>query len=204
MAFQPVEATCLAELVYTLDSQICENTLYFRQANDYDAGDLLTLAPILVTWWAEELAPILSSSISLIRVVLSALHAQFAPGVVYTTGLPAAGGVNSDPVPNNCAFCVTFTTGLRGRAFRGRNYVPAIPEGNVVFNTLENVTANSIIAAYQNLSPGLPDGTEHVVVSRTVNGVLQMPSALTNQVISYHYYDKIIDSQRRRLPGRGS
>ncbi len=203
MTFQPVAATCLAELVYSLDSQTCENTLYFRQATDYEAVDLLDLAVILVTWWGENMAPILSNRISLDRVVMSALHDQFAPGVLYATGLPLAAEVNSDPVPNNCAFCVTFGTGRRGRAFRGRNFVPAIPEANVVLNTLENVTANSIISAYQNLPTGLPDGTEHVVVSRTVNKVVQMPSALTNKVLSYSYFDKVIDSQRRRLPGRG-
>lgn len=203
MTYQPVAATIGLELVYTLDNQIVENTLYVRKDDPVVIDDLLIIADAAIEWWAADIAPTLSNRLTLQRVIGTDLSSATGPAVLDTGFLPASGGVNSDPVPNNCALCITFATALRGRSFRGRNYIPAIPEANVALNTVDSAVAEDLRAGYANFNSHLPDGFRHVVVSRTVNGVVQMPSALTNDVISYVLTDLTIDSQRRRLPGRG-
>ena len=204
MTYQPVAATIGLELVQQLDGQIIENTLYVRKDTTVDIADLLTVADQAIEWWAADLAPLLTNRVTLLRVVATDLSSEFGPAVVDTGFLPAAGSINSDCVPSNAALCISFRTALRGRAFRGRNYVSGIAEGNVTLNTVELSTAEGIRAAYENFPTHLDTGYHHVVVSRTVNHVVQMPSALTNEVISYVLTDRIIDSQRRRLPGRGA
>jgi len=202
MTFQPVEATALIELIQSLDGQIIENTLYFRKATDYDAAALELLAGTMASWWIAEMAPLLSSSISLTGVKATALHDQTGPQFVFNTGLPEPGGVASGSVPNNAAFCVSFRTALIGRAFRGRNYISGIPVNVVTLSSISGGEANALVAAYNEIQDLLPVGTNWVVVSRTVNGVLQ-EVGLTNVITSVVIPDLVLDSQRRRLPGRG-
>jgi hypothetical protein len=203
MAFQPVEATALIELIQFLDNQVIENTLYFRQANDYDAADLEALALNLSVWWAVNIRPQMASTLSLVGVRATALHDQTGPQFISTVGLPSTGAVLVDSVPNNSAFCLSFRTALIGRAFRGRNYISGLPESVVTMSRLAGATATALQTAYEQIQPGLPAGTTWVVVSRTVNGVLQSVG-LTNQVTSVVFQDLNMDSQRRRLPGRGT
>lgn len=205
MAFQPVAASALAELVFSLDGQTIENTLYFRRANDYTVGDLNALGDALINWWDVNMQPLLSVELSLIRVVVTALHAQTGPQVVRVGSLPLAATKVGDPLPNNCALCVSFRTALIGRGFRGRNYVGGIVETDVNGSRVDTAPAEAIRAAYAAIPTAVSGaGNTWVVVTRQVNGVIQLPSALTNNITSIVLVDTVIDSQRRRLPGRGT
>jgi len=203
MPFQPVEATALVELLMTLDGQKIENTLHFRRATDFTVSDLEVLAGDMVDWWTNQLAPNLSADVSLVAVKCTALHDQTGPQHITTSGLPQVGGVNSSAGPNNSAFCVSFRTDLIGRAFRGRNYVPAIPENVITISRISSTVAAAIVTAYDVLLGTSSNGNTWVVVSRTVNKVKQSPVALTNPVTAVQAVDLVMDSQRRRLPGRG-
>jgi len=204
MPFQPVEATARVELVQSLSGQNIQNVLYFRQATDYDSTDLATLSAFVLDWWANELSDNLSNQLSLINVTATALHDQAGPQFINTTGLPVTGQVSGDAVPNNCALCVSFRTALIGRAFRGRNFIPGIPEAFVALSVVEATPSAAMVADYALLMTTAPAGMTWVVVTRTVNGVLQSPVGLTNPVQSVQLVDRVIDSQRRRLPGRGT
>jgi len=203
MAFQPVEATALIELVQRLDGQTIENTLYFRRATDYDAAGLEELAGTMASWWIDQLSPTLTNKVSLVEVKATALHDQTGPQFIFNTGLPAAGLINANSVPNNSAFCVSFRTALIGRAFRGRNFISGLPTTEVTLSSLSGGEANAIVAAYGTIQDLLPVGTNWVVVSRTVNKVLQTVG-LTNVITAVVIQDLVMDSQRRRLPGRGN
>lgn len=204
MAFQPVPATALVELIYSLDGQVLENTLYFRRTTDYDVTALTQLADSAINWWDVNMQPAISTSMSLVRCDATALHAQTGPKVSRTTGLPLAGTIPVNAVPNNVALVVSFRTALIGRAFRGRNYVPGIPEDRFNLSRMSSADAEIYRFAYQQLTTPLNGVHTWVVVTRTVNGVVQSPTALTNPVTSVVMTDFIADSQRRRLPGRGS
>jgi len=203
MAFQPVAATALVEMIFLLDGQIVENTLYFRRANDYTVADLTALTAAMITWWVTLQQAQLSTAISLTAVKATALHSQTGPQFTNTATLPVAGAVPTDAVPNNSAFCLTLRTALIGRAFRGRNYIAGIPESVVTTSRLSSTVATALKNGYGGIPSSIPAGTTWVVVSRTVNGVLQLPTALTNPVTSVDFVDLVMDSQRRRLPGRG-
>lgn len=204
MAFQPVAATALAELVFDLDGEVTENTLYFRKPNAYTLADLTDLATKLRTWWTTLMQPAISNACALTSIKCTSLNDQTGPQFILTAGLPAAGADPSDAVPNNSAFVVTFRTALIGRSFRGRNYIGGIPETVVDTSRILPATATYFRDAYAGI-PGIVTAAHlWVVVSRTVNGVIQMPTALTNPVISVDVVDTVMDSQRRRLPGRGS
>jgi hypothetical protein len=114
-------------------------------------------------------------------------------------------GTNVSPaLPNSNALVLTKRTALRGRSYRGRIYVPGLIEGQV--------TANAVSSAYQtnylNFWNGLltitttQNSFEMVVFSKKQNGSWLAQGILT-PVIGFTT-DGQVDSQRRRLPGRGS
>jgi hypothetical protein len=203
MAFQPVEATARVELVQLLQGQVVENTLYFRRASDYELSDLTALATFFVNWWDIFMQPLLSEEISLTSVKATALHDSAGPQAIITDGLPLAGSVPSDPVPNNCAACISLRTANIGRNFRGRNYIAGFPKSEVNGSTISSTLIDAITAAYVELLSGVEDGNQ-VIVTRVVNGVVQSPSALTTFVTNAFFVTPFVRSQRRRTPGSGT
>jgi len=207
MAYQPVNATAMVELVYTYAGQTCENTLYWRHAaTAWSLSELAGLTEFHRAWWIAEMAPFTSSTVALVRVDATDLSDQFGIKYQQTVSPIAPGAVAGQALPNNCTIATTFATQNRGRSFRGRNYFVGLAESQVELNVVDETTRDGIIAAYTLLiGPGVgPDGSQWVVVSRTVNGVVQMPTALTTYVTAVRHADFIVDSQRRRLPGRGT
>lgn len=206
MAYQPVAATALIEIVYLANGQTCENTLYFRHATTgWSPAELTALAQAIQNWWVGEMAGITSNEIGIVRIDATDLSDQFGPKVIFPVTPTQLGTNPSPPLPNNATFCTTFTTGLRGRAFRGRNFFVGLAENFATGNQVSVPFATSLVNAYSELlgATYLPVGVDWMVVTRVVNGVVQMPTALTNAVLSAVHADLNVDSQRRRLTGRG-
>ena len=207
MAYQPVAATALVELVYQVGTTIQENTLYFRHAaTSWTPVELTTLGNEMAAWWEASIAPLASIDVSLVRVDVTDLSEQFGSKVVIPLDPAVPGEASTDRLPSNVSMAVTFTTGKRGRAFRGRNFVVGLVEGQVNDDQVNGSAVSLYLAAYNALLVGgssQPTDATWVVVSRVVNQVVQMPTALTNPVLAAVVADDIVDSQRRRLPGRG-
>lgn len=194
----------MAELRMTLAGQKCENTLYFEQTEPWDITAMGTLADELIGWWGTHYAPNVSDEVSLNEVYITNLSSVDALAIGFTTGLPVTGTQLGDPLPNNVSICVSFRTSNRGRSARGRNYILGLIENDVVSNEVSVQRVNAITAAYA-LLIGIAAGLNAtwVVVSRFHN---QAPRAaavryLIREVI---IVDRTVDSQRRRLPGRGT
>jgi hypothetical protein len=200
------KANCVqANLRFTLLSQQIENTLYF----EYKAGSVTpalmnTLGDDLITWWVANIAPEVTTDMTFREVYLTDLTTQTSPTVTATTGLPSAGTLSGDPVPNNVALCVSFRSSGRGRSSRGRNYISGIPEGYVSGNDIDTTLADALVLAYEGLQDAatFTDDWTWIVYSRFQNGDPR-PEALIAPVDAVVLTDYVVDSQRRRLPGRG-
>lgn len=203
MAFIPVPNTALAEVVVVWDGQICENTLYFLGAAAWDATTLTALGGELVAWWNTNIKSLVCTNTALSRVRLTSLESQSAPGIEYTTGLPITGTGATACMPNNVSAAIAFITALRGRSYRGRNYVIGLQEGQVVGNLLDASVAAAYVAAYAALDTAVTANSgQHVVVSRQLNNVPRVTGVAT--IVTAYSMERVIDSQRRRLPGRGA
>jgi len=84
-----------------------------------------TVADNLASWMTTSVLPALSSDIILNSIKVNDLTA--ADGWTWTTDVGVAGGVGTVSVPNNNALVVSLLTGIRGRSFKGRNYIPGLP-----------------------------------------------------------------------------
>jgi hypothetical protein len=192
------------DITYLFDGQRCQNVVHYAYDSVPVPDDMVELGNEIISAWDSGMKAWMPSTLSLIEVKLTDLTTQISPSVFATTGLPVVGTNVSPALPNSNALVLTKRTALRGRSYRGRIYVPGLIEGQV--------TANAVSSAYQtnylNFWNGLltitttQNSFEMVVFSKKQNGSWLAQGILT-PVIGFTT-DGQVDSQRRRLPGRGS
>jgi hypothetical protein len=211
MPFVPVVNTAEVELRYLWDGQQVENTLYFENRDAIDLTGMLDLTNALESWWNDNLAPITSDTVTLKEIVVTDLTTATAPSLVTPALVDSVGTHSINSLPNNVSLCVSFRTAARGRSFRGRNYFVGLCEDQVTANTVAGATVTALQDAYNLLSGAgtLAANWTWSVVSRFsgMGGTPRRPTPRTTGVItpitSALVVDPIIDSMRRRLPGRG-
>jgi hypothetical protein len=100
-------------------------------------------------------------------------------------------------------FCLSLRTEASGRSFRGRKYVAGVPQTKVAGNQIVSAWAGDILTAMNDLIAVLSALNQVLtVVSRVADGIDRI-TAVTTAVANVTYTDLNIDSQRRRLTGRG-
>lgn len=203
MAFQAVPNTALVCINGTLFGQEIQNTLYFEKAGGYIMADLLDLAAVVRSWYFTNVMPILSNDYVFREITAQDISAEAGEIAFNTAGTGTAGGNTAPSLPGSVAIAVSFRTGLAGRSYRGRNYLSGLVEAGVTGNTLADVTRTAITTAYAELLDVLSD-TDFVwgVVSRVTAG-LPRPVGIITAITSVIIVDAFVDSQRRRLSGRG-
>lgn len=210
MPFVPVPNVVMVEIRMLWALQKIENTLYFDFGAEPVAGDMLALGSALLSWWGDNLAPLISTTVSLSEIVITSLVSETAPQTTTTPTTPLVGLNTSPSLPNNVSLAISFRTTTRGRSFRGRNFFPGLTEGQVVGNEVESSVVADLILAYDVLKePTISSLAEWVVVSR-FSGVdpdtgvpIPRTTGIATHVTTVVVVDRIIDSMRRRLPGRG-
>lgn len=205
MTFVPVPDTVQVNLVYLWDQQQVENTLYFHNNAGADSTNVPALLEQINTWAREELLPLLNTSLALIQIIGRILDAVDSLSFISTTSLPAAGSTTGTSVANNVSYVLSLRTALAGRSFRGRNYVPGLSESVTTHNHIDAGERTALLDAYETLRAGVaePDGWEMVVVSRFHDNAPRV-TGLATPVVAITTFDDVLDSQRRRLPGRGN
>lgn len=211
MPFIPVPNTVEAEMRMNLDGQKIENTLYFYTASGPDLTNITQLASDLEGWWVSNCAPLLPVDVSLREIVITELTTS--TGLQYTNSLtaPAAGTLGQPALPNNVSLAVSFRSAIRGRAYRGRNYVAALTEGQVTNSSVSQAVADAWAAAYNAIFTDVtnsPSTWVWAVVSRYF-GVdsdgkpIPRTTGNAEPITTALVVDLTVDSMRRRLPGRG-
>lgn len=204
MPFIPATNVVQAELIFSWDGQIVENVLHYQIAGGVDAGAMNEVGTELVAWWDATMQPLVPTTVILTEVRMTDLTTEFAPGVTWTAGLPLVGGHASAAMPNNVALSMTKRTAFRGRSYRGRIYHVGLMESVVTDNMVTTVHRAALVAAYFQIMALTVNAIEApmVVVSKYEGGVARGTALIT--VVNNITTDGVIDSQRRRLPRRGT
>jgi len=204
MAFIPVPNTIQAELVYVWNGETCENVLHYEATGAPDLAEMTALAAALATWWNTNIRTIVSNQLSLTNIKITDLNFANAPGIDYSVGMPMIGAVANDSMPNNVSLSIAKRTVFRGRSFRGRIYHAGLAETQVAGNDVLLATGNSILAAWELAKTFTAAGeTFTMVVVSKYSGGAERAEGLTTPVTNFTT-DRKVDSQRRRLPGRGT
>lgn len=205
-SFIPAEHTVSVAFRYTQFGQHMENIMYFRKYDTaaWVTGEYTELLTTLKAQWVADGQDWHASDCVLDELYLTDLTTEFSPTA--SLSVNEAGGSVYTGMPGNVTFTTTFRSNGRGRVSRGRNYWIGIPSNVVVDNHVTTPFMDAVIAYYEGLRDAIDatdTGFAHVLVSRRSEGEWR-ETAFILSVTSYHLADNFVDSQRRRLTGRGS
>lgn len=204
MAFVSFPTACQLEARFIYDGQHVENVHHFDTATTlWTAESMNDLAERYRLLWDGSFKPYAPPTLSLESIVVRSLSTSSSPAVEYTTSLPIAGTNAGPQLPNNVTYAVKWTTGLSGRSYRGRTYHIGLNESQVIGNNLDGTYRIAMVAAYSQFPAWFAaEDAIFVIASRVSDGAERSPG-ITTPVVGCTI-DPVIDSQRRRLPGRGA
>jgi len=200
----PVPNTAKCEMIYTVLDEVVENVLHFFKASPWNVATLLSLGASVKGAWDLYIQPNQSTDCVLTRIKLTDLASQTGASVEYVAGLPLAGTIGNG-VENGAQTVVTkLLTPGRGRSRRGRIYNIGMPDNTVTNNRITDAYAQDLTDAWNNFRAEVLTGAEEavqVIVSQC-QGKAWLETGETYEVVDCST-DVWVDSQRRRLHGRG-
>jgi hypothetical protein len=201
--FIPVENTIRVDFVYLTPGGEAENVLFFDFGSAPGFTDVEDVVEAAKDAWVSNIIPIQSRDVMITKVIGTDLTAEAS--FTTETAPNVAGSVAADAVPQNVTSAIAFRTGFSGRSKRGRMFWIGHVKGNMVGDTLTSTAVTNILAGVNNfiadLEAAIPTLT-HVVVSYCHEGAWRLAGDKT--LIKDYTLDPTIDSQRRRLAGRGA
>lgn len=203
MAFIPVSQAILVEIRGTYHQQEVENTIWLKTADAVDQGEVDDAASVVYAWWTAHVLPLLSNEYELREVYASDQSTNTGPTSTVTPASAAVGGLLTQGNAANVSLAISFRSNGRGRSSRGRNYVVGIPESQTQESRVLSSYANNLRLAYSALLPMLPDVSLVWVVASRFHNNAPRSLGITYPVVAVVLSDNDVDSQRRRLRGRG-
>lgn len=203
MAFIPTEKCAKVAIHYTWEAQECISTLWFSLVTEPTQGQLESLADHIGQNFVDMLKPSQASNCAMTKVTATRQASANDIQGVYIPAAPVAGTGVGDSLPLNGTWAITSRTALRGRSFRGRTFLVGLLTSILDdAGTGDGVTLAGIAAGFiQHLITVPEPGWVWVVVSHFAEGVARAAGLATP--IEQVSVDTLLDSQRRRLIGRG-
>lgn len=190
----------------SLAGQLVTNVTYWERAGDiilWDVGAMQGLAEAYAAWLEDSLALVQSAQMEWSRVIVTQMKEEGPLQYYHVPAAPIPGVLTDEALPNSIAACATISTGLGGRSYRGRIYVAGLTDvqvqGNLISDAARIAINNSVgdlvtAEAFTNYTLG--------VYSRYSNNAPRAAGVFT-PATGVALRDNIVDTQRRRLPGRG-
>lgn len=203
MAFVPFNNTIKLVATFGYDLQYCANVHHYIVDETPDAATATSLAEGYKTWWDTYLKAFCPSALALVRITCTIMENENDPVIEYTTGMPDS-ATNSEPaLPNSVTVAVRWNTNFRGRSYKGRTFHLGLTETQVTGNLLGTSQQTILTTAYGELMAIPTDVGPAImgVASYYYHGVQRTTGVITP--VTSVFIDRTIDSQRRRLPGRG-
>lgn len=179
-----------------LFGQDVQNVWYVQTADPPTVSDLNSIAGIFDTHYGT-ITAFLSQDLSVGEIVVRYMGDIGGPETTLAISPPMTGGEPVGSEPGNVCLCVSLRSALAGRRFRGRKYFSGIPTGEAANNQIDSGVASGITGGITSLIGDLvSSGFPMQVVSFV--GLSAVP------VLTAVVTDLFVDSQRRRLTGRGN
>lgn len=202
--FVPAPQCVKAALGFTWASQNVQTILHFLHATPPSVADMLALGTYLGTTYWNTFLSSCSTNIALQQVVVTDLTTNISPSAIYTPAAPVPGTGASSSVSLNDAWVFSKRTALRGRNYRGRLYMPGITSGVQTgagtgdLTTLAGIASSMVSRLITSMLANWTFG----VLSNWLGNIIR-PSGVFTPVTAISV-NNVLDSQRRRLIGRGN
>lgn len=198
--FIPGVGLIKAEFIYTTPGGVAENVLYFFTPEEITGGLLVGFGNSAHVAWAAEILQGQSVDVTLLKIVCTDVSAEDSFQI--TELVSETGVMDSRVLPSNATLAVSFRTDLTGRSNRGRAYHIGLSEGQVTGDTMSGTAGTDILANYTSFGILMQaEGFTHVIASYCADGEWRTEAKITP--VQSYISDMTIDSQRRRLAGRG-
>jgi hypothetical protein len=205
MAFVAAPNIIEVQLRYTLLGQQAMNRFHVHVGTGPTEAQCALTALTVAGWWVDNVKALVPPGMELREVFCKGLALENDVQATFSAGLPSAGTHNINAMPNNCSLCVSLRSGLTGRSARGRWFWAGLTEDQVEDNTVVTGSVTDIVAAIDALRDAIEAlGLLWMIVSYVNNGAPRAGGPVYFQVVDALVVDDVVDSQRRRLPGRGS
>jgi len=192
-------------LQYTLSTQLVENEFYFVSTVTPTEATMDALADLVLDWATDDWHNLLPTNCAVTGCVVECLDENFLLTKPYSLPSPVSGAGDSG-VPNNVSFSVQRIILGRYKGGHPRLYVPGIRADKVTsINTLNQTHADLIVTALNELNTlAIAHANDYIPVCLRTTGEGATPTNPNPvNITGYRYRDLTLDSQRRRLPGRG-
>jgi hypothetical protein len=205
MPFQAVPNAALIRLEATLDGELCITNLGFGLITPATVTALMLQTLVdgvtdnIIDAWTNNLP---------VKYVLNQITGRvldIEDGPQAEESANALNGALAGAIlPNNCSLAVSFKTGLGGRTNRGRIFWPSFLESEVTDQRVLSGKQASILALMGGFigNNTIATGWVWSVISR--KELVPAGPGRAVPVTSVVLNDDVIDSMRRRLPGRGA
>lgn len=199
----PALKTARSRMSYTQEGQTLQNVFYFTKDTPFSAADLASLNSAIVTAWTSHFKPYQPTSLILDTIESTALDTDSGAQVTLAVGETGLGA--AEPMPTGVTVAVKFATGLIGRSQRGRMYWIGLCDNQRLGNQVTLAFHDNLLNAVQTFfgDIGIATSMLHAVVSYCTGKAWRITAQVT-PVTDYILTDSNLDSQRRRLTGRGA
>ena len=193
-----------ASLIFSRDTRVFVNTFHFSRAAGWTLTNMGDLASDLVDWWTNIYRGAIPSAVALTQVQIRKYDPTNPLAVDFPVSPPVPGTRTGAPDAGNVTLTMSERTGLAGRAYRGRVYVPSLSEADV---SDTDTLASVAVAVLANAIGGIIGSSWSS--SGGILGVFHRPTLVSHLLdntitnVTGYIIENIIDSQRRRLPQRG-
>jgi hypothetical protein len=185
-------------MVFNRDTRTMVNVFHVYHSTGWTTGNLSTVCEALVVWYNSYYKPCLPTFVSLVNIHAQVYDPAGSPWVFDRPVSPPVAGTRAGEIePGNVTIAVSLRAAYAGRAYRGRFYIPGLQVGDT---NVDDTITSALLALLANaatafLFTNLPAGYTPVIFHRRNN--------LFSTIVSY-VTENILDSQRRRLPKRGT
>lgn len=128
MPFVAAPNIVMMEFRMILAGQKIENRVMIDNLGSPTLAELQGYAELGWNWWENTYAAGICNTCLLASVVTTDMSVQNGQQYTYAPDTTTTGEITTIAMPNETAFCVTLSSGLRGRSARGRWFVGGIPD----------------------------------------------------------------------------
>jgi len=181
-----------------------ENRMHFkRQGGMYTDMEANELAGEVFSFCETEIMPLLSIDTTLQFVIGLQLEVPFGAVYDFHPTEPVPGGMDQG-LPACCCARIEFTTGLEGKWYNGRNYLPWIPRSQVARSHINPEWLESVRTRYSGMiSFASTRGWDWVVPSRRLGG-LPRTEGITTPITEVVIPDNRVRTWRQRISRFGT
>lgn len=205
MRFTKIPRTVQANIVMSYFGETVENTFYFTDDTDFTLAEFGLLGETFAQWVGDVWAYGFVSTLLFDHVTLRDLtvaDSYIADYPITVTATPATGA----GMPGNVSLAIARKSIYAGRSKRGRIYLVGLSEAFVTGNTVDSTFIADHVGFLNGLDEYLADAAVPFlssIVSRiNVGGIT--PTGTSTLIFRWEAVDGNVDSQRRRLAGRGT